>query len=173
MEQIEIRLATTADAELIANMSQESFLATFGPQNKEHDIEKFMANQFSKEILIAEVGALDNIFLLAYLGEEPAGYVKLKENSSEAGLAAEQPFEIARFYAAPTMIGKGIGKAMMQYCIELAKKKGNDFIWLGVWEKNQRAIDFYTSFSFEKFGEHGFLLGDDLQNDWVMRREVT
>lgn len=169
---IQIRLANKADAELIADMSRNAFLATFGPQNTAEDIEKYMNEQFTREGLIAEVGAPGNIFLLATLNDEPAGYVRLKENCFEAGLVAENPMEIARFYAEPTMIGKGIGRAMMQYCIALAKQLGKDVIWLGVWERNQRGIDFYTAFGFEKFGEHGFLVGNDLQNDWLMKRVV-
>ncbi len=169
---VEIRQANKTDAALIAAMSRQSFLATFGPENRPADIEKFMNEQFTTEALKAEVGTENNIFLLATINEAPAGYVRLKVNSFEVGLEAENPLEIARFYAMPTMIGKGIGMAMMQHCIALAAQMGKDVIWLGVWEKNQRAIDFYTSFGFEKFGEHGFLLGNDLQNDWLMKRSI-
>ncbi len=172
MDIVEIKLATIVDSALIANMSRQSFLATFGPENTPEDIGKFMNEQFTTEALIAEVGTEDNIFLLATINQQPAGYVRMKENSFKEGLAAESPMEIARFYAMPTMIGKGIGKAMMQHCNALAKQMGKDVIWLGVWEKNQRAIDFYTSFGFEKFGDHGFLLGNDLQNDWLMKKGI-
>ncbi len=172
MDTVKIKLAGTADAALIADMSRQSFLATFGHENTPEDIEKFMNEQFTTEALIAEVGTEHNIFLLATINEEPAGYVRLKENSFEEGLAAENPVEIARFYAMPTMIGKGVGRAMMQHCLALAAQLGKDVIWLGVWEKNQRGIDFYTAFGFEKFGEHGFLLGNDLQNDWLMKRAI-
>ena len=172
MDTIQIKLATTADAELIADMSRDSFLATFAPQNTRENIEKYMNIQFTKELLMAEVGAVDNIFLLACSNHEPAGYVRLNENSFEVGSDAQNPIEIARFYAMPSQIGKGVGKAMMHHCIALGADMGKDVIWLGVWEHNQRAIDFYSSFGFEKFGEHGFLLGDDLQNDWLMKKNL-
>ncbi|MES2772897.1 MAG: GNAT family N-acetyltransferase [Bacteroidota bacterium] len=172
MNPIKIRQATAADAELVADMSRRAFFATFGPMNTKEDIEKYMSVQFSRELLMDEVGAPGNIFLLAYLQDEPVGIVKLKENSIETGLDAQNPIEIARFYAMPEMVGKGVGKAMMQYCIAFAKERGNDALWLGVWEQNQRAIAFYTAFGYEKFGEHGFLLGDDMQNDWVMLKRV-
>jgi len=169
---INIRLADKDDAELIADMSRHAFYETFAIQNTTSDIEKFMDEQFTRDGLIAEVGTPGNIFLLAYTEGKPAGYVRLKQNSFEHDLAALNPIEIARFYAMPTMIGKGIGKAMMIHCIELAQENKNDFIWLGVWEKNERAIRFYTSFGFTKFGEHGFLVGNDLQNDWLMKKAV-
>ncbi|MEO7312973.1 MAG: GNAT family N-acetyltransferase [Chitinophagaceae bacterium] len=172
MNAIEIRYATETDAGLIADMSRHTFLTTFGPQNSQADIDTYMNVQFTREALMAEVGAAGNIFLLACIGDVPAGYVRLKENSFEGGLKAVKPIEIARFYAMPAMIGKGIGKAMMQYCIEMAELLQFDVIWLGVWERNVRAIDFYTAFGFKKFGEHGFLVGNDLQNDYLMSRNL-
>jgi ribosomal protein S18 acetylase RimI-like enzyme len=80
--------------------------------------------------------------------------------------------EIARIYSMTNMIGKGVGKALMQASIDLAKEKGKEVIWLGVWEKNQRAIDFYIKWGFEKFDETDFLLGNDLQRDWLMRKLI-
>jgi ribosomal protein S18 acetylase RimI-like enzyme len=47
-----------------------------------------------------------------------------------------------------------------------------DNIWLGVWEHNHQAIKFYTTWGFEKFGDHLFLLGDDPQTDWLMKKEL-
>jgi len=61
----------------------------------------------------------------------------------------------------------------MQVSLEIARKKQKQFIWLGVWEKNKRAIDFYTRWGFEKFGEWDFLLGNDLQRDWLMKKALT
>jgi ribosomal protein S18 acetylase RimI-like enzyme len=66
------------------------------------------------------------------------------------------------------LIGKGVGKILMQSCLDVAKEKSKEVVWLGVWEKNQRAIDFYTKWGFEKFGETSFLLGTDVQCDWLM-----
>jgi len=58
----------------------------------------------------------------------------------------------------------------MQHCIEVARQKSARVIWLGVWEKNNKAIAFYTKWGFEKFGEHVFMLGDDPQTDWLMKK---
>jgi len=58
----------------------------------------------------------------------------------------------------------------MEHCIKLAAEKNKELIWLGVWERNQRAISFYQKFGFEKFGEHDFVLGNDVQTDWLMKK---
>lgn len=81
--------------------------------------------------------------------------------------------EIARLYVLKDKIGTGVGKGLMISSIDIAKQKSKQVIWLGVWEKNARAIDFYTKWGFEKFGEQEFLLGNDLQNDWLMKKELN
>jgi ribosomal protein S18 acetylase RimI-like enzyme len=70
------------------------------------------------------------------------------------------------------VIGKGVGKALMEACIDLARQKGKEWIWLGVWEHNHRAIAFYEKMGFGIFDRHIFLLGQDIQYDWLMRRRL-
>ena len=168
MNNIIVRIATTADAPLIAEISRETFYETFAEHNTKADMDKFLSEQFSKEQLTAQVGVDGNIFLLAYINDLPAGYIFLKEGS-HTDLTNVNAVEISRLYPATSFIGKGIGKTLMLAAIDQAKKSNFELIWLGVWEHNLRAIQFYHSFGFEKFGEHNFILGDDVQKDWLMR----
>lgn len=165
-----IRHATKKDAELIADISRQTFYDTFAPDNTKEDMDVFLNEQFTKGKLMLEVGAAENIFLLAYEGDEVAGYAKLRESRTPELLKRFRTMEIARFYALKSMIGKGVGKTLMQACMEIAKEQNKEVVWLGVWEKNQRAIDFYTRWGFQKFGETRFLLGTDIQTDWLMRK---
>jgi ribosomal protein S18 acetylase RimI-like enzyme len=167
-----IRLATKKDAELIADMSRETFYEAFISQNRKEDMDKFLSEVFTWEELVKEVGAPENIFLLAYSGNEPAGYVRMRESNNPPALGNSVAMELARIYAVTRFIGKGVGYALMQRSIAIAKEMKKELMWLGVWEKNQRAIDFYTSCGFEKFEEHDFLLGDDVQRDWLMKRKL-
>lgn len=169
---LNIKMATNADAELIADMSRQTFYETFVSQNTKENMDKFMNESFTKEALMEEVGEPGNIFLLAYDEKEPAGYVRMRENNNPPELGNRNSIEIARIYAATNAIGKGVGKTLMQKCIEIAQEKKKDVLWLGVWEKNNRAIDFYIKWGFEKFSTHIFMLGDDPQTDWLMKKEL-
>lgn len=169
---LNIKMATNADAELIADMSRQTFYETFVSQNTKENMDKFMNESFTKEALMKEVGEPGNIFLLAYDEKEPAGYVRMRENNNPPELGNRNSIEIARIYAATNAIGKGVGKTLMQKCIEIAQEKKKDVLWLGVWEKNNRAIDFYIKWGFEKFSTHIFMLGDDPQTDWLMKKEL-
>jgi ribosomal protein S18 acetylase RimI-like enzyme len=66
------------------------------------------------------------------------------------------------------MHGKGVGQLMLQKAIQYACDLKMERVWLGVWEKNYRAINFYTKNGFEEFDKHVFKLGDDLQTDIMM-----
>jgi diamine N-acetyltransferase len=169
---ISVRLAGKEDAVWIADFSHSTFSETFAQYNTAENMDHFMDKQFSKVKLIREVGVPGNIFLLAHLDGEDGGYCFLRENSSPPELGGASGIEIARIYAGRGMIGKGIGKALMDRCLQIAREKGYAWIWLGVWEHNQRAITFYTKWGFEKFGEHVFMLGHDEQTDWMMKKRL-
>lgn len=173
MNKINIRRATEKDASLIAEISRETFYDSFAEQNTPEDMELFMEQQFSASRLIEELYDASNIFFLAYSEEEPVGYIKMKQGAHADLTDVSQAIEICRFYARKHLIGKGIGRAMMLYAIQYAQTADYKTIWLGVWEHNKRAIDFYRSFGFQKFSEHDFVLGTDVQRDWLMKRVST
>ena len=167
MNMVTIRYADAADAELIADMSRTSFYEAFAKDNTKEDMDIFMSEQFSKEELMKEVEMGEGIFMLAYIDEEPVGYARLRVKNN---LAHEHAIEIARIYALEKAIGKGVGKALMLECINKANELQMKSIWLGVWEKNERALSFSDRWGCERFGEHQFLLGTALQTDWLLKK---
>ena len=177
---VRIRLANNKDAPLIYDISRRTFYDTFAVYNTPENMDLYLIRQLTAASITAEVADPENLFLLAYLEEQLVGYAQLRDRPIPPGLegaSAEAPegepaMEIIRLYAEQSTIGKGIGKALMTRCLEITREKQKGWIWLGVWEHNQRAIDFYTKWGFEKFGEHPFMLGHDLQTDWEMKREV-
>jgi diamine N-acetyltransferase len=164
-----IREASAADAIVIADISRQTFYETFAVDNTAEDMRIFLEEQFTRDSLIEEVGREAHHFFLAYDGNEIAGYVKLREDNTHPSLP-ENSIEIARIYVLKPWIRKGVGNMLMQTCINYAKNKNSEVVWLGVWEKNGRAIEFYQKWGFEKFGETDFYLGNDIQRDWIMKK---
>jgi diamine N-acetyltransferase len=169
---ISIRPAVTEDAPQIASLSRRTFFDSFAKFNSKENMDKFMAEQFSIEFLEAEVKDGSNIFLLAYLDDELVGYAKMTDKHKPEGLEDVAIIELCRIYTEQWTIGQGIGKSLMLECFEIAKAKGKKIIWLGVWQHNEIAIAFYKKFGFEKFGTHIFMLGDDPQTDWLLKRNL-
>ncbi len=172
MTNLIIRTADEDDAALIADLSRRTFYETFAAQNTKADMEKFMEEQFSRELLMEQVCEPGNTFLLAFVEDLPAGYARLKESENPSSLGHVNAMEISRIYVVNTAISTGIGKALMEECIQVAIQKNKEVIWLGVWEHNTRAISFYKKFGFIQFGTHLFMLGDDAQTDWLMKKEL-
>ncbi|HET9825725.1 MAG TPA: GNAT family N-acetyltransferase [Chitinophagaceae bacterium] len=165
-----VRVANEKDAELIADLSRQTFFETFASQNTTENMGKFMNEQFTREKLIQEVNEPWLDFFLAFIKNEPVGYVKLRDGAVPLELVSQPCIEIARIYSVQHMIGKGVGKKLMQTCHDVARQKQKKILWLAVWEHNQRAIDFYTQWGFKKFGEQDFILGKDVQHDWLMKK---
>jgi GNAT superfamily N-acetyltransferase len=170
---IRIRLAVKNDASLIAEISRQTFYETFAAQNSKENMDLHMDEYYAPEKILAELDDPLHIFLLAYDGDRLAGYAKLNEHVKIESKGLDDPVEIERIYSIKEMIGKGVGKKLMEKCLGISKEKNKKTIWLGVWEFNYRAIEFYTRWGFEKFGEHNFPVGNDPQTDWLMKRSLA
>ncbi len=166
-----VRKATLADAGLIADISRQTFYDTFASANTEADMQKFMEGPFRRDLLMQEVEQPQYIFLLACAGENIAGYAKLAEGENPEGVEGNA-IEICRIYNTKEFIGKGVGAFLMSYILDLSRSMGKEQVWLGVWEHNERAKQFYAKFGFTQFGTHDFVLGDDVQTDWLMKKNL-
>ena len=78
-----------------------------------------------------------------------------------------------RFYVDKAHHGRGIAQTLMQEAVATARKLGATTVWLGVWERNLRAIAFYVKCGFQDVGSQPFLVGSDLQTDRVMARVIS
>ncbi len=173
MQKIHSRIATIEDAALLADISRTTFYDTYHAYNTKEDMDMFLQEHFSLDIVIAELNNTDNTFLFAYDNEQLCGYVKLSESKAQDQLKDWSTLEIARIYSIKEKIGKGIGKILIEESISIAIQKNKQMIWLGVWKQNPRAIVFYQKNGFEIFGEQDFVLGKDVQQDWLMKRSLA
>lgn len=171
MSEIQIVKAETKDAELIAIISRETFYDTYAAENTAANMAKFLTQQFSKAMLMAEVGAAGTHFFLAYVDGKLAGYLKLKE-ATHPQIFNASAIEISRIYVYKHFIGKSVGHALMQTAIDFASTHKKEWIWLIAWKENKRALEFYQKKGFEIFAESVFVLGDDQQSDWVLKKSI-
>ena len=167
-----IRYGNADDATMLSKLGAKTFYDTFAKDNTPENISLYMERSFSTEIQLNELSQNDIIFLIAELEGEPIGYAKLKMKSNDESIEGAKAVEIERIYASQEYIGKGISKELMKACINEARQRGCDSVWLGVWEKNQRAIDFYTKWGLKEVGTHIFMLGNDPQKDFIMELEL-
>jgi ribosomal protein S18 acetylase RimI-like enzyme len=174
MSSISIRRASSVDSSLLTELAYKTFWDAFAhhPKNAPDDLAAYMRQAFTEEQLLNELSDANNIFLIAEYEGETAGYAKLIIGTIEDGVTAENPIELSRLYSHQRFLGKGVGQTLIDECFSIAKTKGHDVMWLGVWEYNPRAQKFYEKNGFHFVGKHIFLLGSDPQIDLLMQRDI-
>ncbi len=175
VEQMLLRVATPADAVALSRAAATFFLDTFGDANRREDMEVYLASAFSQAKQHEELVDADNRIWLAIAGNgDIAGYAHVRRSATPSGasISRSHAVEIARIYAGQQWQGRGLGASLMDQCVATAREWGGEVLWLGVWERNARAIGFYEKRGFQIVGEQPFLLGADLQRDLVMARRL-
>lgn len=132
----------------------------------------YLAASFSLEKLTSELTDPLSIFFIAEVDGHAAGYAKLRSGKASESIEGQRPIELVRLYVSRRWLGRKVGQALMQRCIDWARDKGFQTIWLGVWERNSRALAFYRKWNFRDAGEHIFQLGSDPQRDILMQLAI-
>ncbi len=169
MEKIKIRKATEMDVVDLQKIGKQTFLETFASSNSEENMQKYLEEGFSMEKLHSELANPASEFYFAEINNEIIGYLKINFGQSQTELNDEKAIEIERIYVLKDFHGHKVGQVLYEKAIEVAKEKEADYIWLGVWEENPRAIAFYKKNGFFEFDKHIFRLGDDEQTDIMMK----
>ncbi|AHJ99242.1 GNAT family N-acetyltransferase [Hymenobacter swuensis] len=162
-----------ATATQLAEMGRRMFHDTYAAQNRPEDMAAYEEATFGPDKQLAELQEPDTVFLLAQMVQEVVGYAKLRLHSTlglDPEKMPEDRLEIERLYVAEDWIGTGLGASLMRRAIEEAREQGCRAVVLGVWEKNERAREFYQRFGFKRIGEHTFTIGSDVQNDLILRK---
>jgi ribosomal protein S18 acetylase RimI-like enzyme len=169
MQNISIIKAELHDIEKLQKIGRQTFFETFSESNSEENMQNYLDEGFSIEKLTAELTDTNSEFYFTVLNEEVICYLKLNFGDSQTELKDNNALEIERIYVSKEFHGKSVGQLLFDKAIEVAKHKNADYIWLGVWEGNPRAINFYKKNGFVEFDKHIFKLGDDEQIDIMMK----
>lgn len=173
MANIEIRKVTLKDIDQLQRIGRLTFQETFSASNSEENMKNYLEEGFSEEKLTAELKDENSEFYFATLDDEVIGYLKLNFGESQTELKDNKALEIERIYVSKEFQGKSVGQLLYDKAIQIAKQKNSDYVWLGVWEENPRAIRFYKKNGFVAFDKHIFKLGDDGQTDIMMKLQFN
>lgn len=173
MASVEIRKISTNDIDQLQKIGRETFQETFSEDNSEENMKAYLEEGFSNEKLLTELNDKNAEFYFATLDKEVIGYLKLNFGASQTELKDNKALEIERIYVLRAFHGKSVGQLLYDKAIQIAKQKKADYVWLGVWEENPRAISFYKKNGFVEFDKHIFKLGNDEQTDIMMKLQLT
>ncbi|MBL7956266.1 MAG: GNAT family N-acetyltransferase [Flavobacteriales bacterium] len=173
MTDIEIQKVTLNDIDQLQKIGRQTFYETFSAGNSEENMTKYLDEGFSLEKLTTELSDNNAEFYFATLDNNVIGYLKLNFGQAQTELQDDKALEIERIYVLKDFHGKSVGQILYDKAIHIARQKNADYVWLGVWEENPRAIKFYKKNGFVEFDKHVFKLGNDEQTDIMMKLKLN
>jgi diamine N-acetyltransferase len=153
---VRIRRASHADAATLAELSRTTFLATYRDHPRADLLSAYVNRAYSTEEVQRELRDPETTLFLAIEEETPVGYAKLRVTRPREDLPGTRPINLERIYLLESAQGRGVGGALMEACLEEARRRKRDMLWLGVMKTNEPAIRFYERWGFEVVGEEEF-----------------
>lgn len=167
-----VRPAEVREAPWLAALAERTFRETYSAYNSSNDMERYVTDHFGAARQAAELRDPHRVTLVAEVGEQAAGYAQLGHGDAPPCVTGPAPMEVVRFYVDRPWHGHGVAQMLMAAVIAAACTAGARTLWLGVWERNPRAIAFYRKCGFGDVGTQIFVLGADHQRDRVLARPL-
>lgn len=163
---------TASDVDALRELSIRTFSAAFAAMNTPETLSAYLEAAYHPDKLRAELKMAGSHFFFIREDGENCGYLKLNEPGAQSDGDDPDAIEVERIYLLPDYKGGGLGRYMIGVAEDFARSRGVSRIWLGVWEKNESAIAFYTRMGFRRKGEHVFVMGDERQTDYIMVKTI-
>ncbi|UTX49493.1 GNAT family N-acetyltransferase [Chryseobacterium sp. MA9] len=170
MSSIIINTSGEKDLEILQNIGIQTFTETFAEDNSEEAMKKYLEESFNTEKIKSELNNPDSFFFIAWEEDNPVGYLKVNSGKAQTELQDDTSLEIERIYVKKSHHGKKVGQLLYNQALETARQLHKSYLWLGVWEENLRALNFYRKNGFVEFDKHIFRLGEEEQTDLMMKK---
>ncbi|WP_110926366.1 GNAT family N-acetyltransferase [Bacillus massiliglaciei] len=170
---VHIKKGILEDLLILQEISRETFNETFQHQNSAENMKAYLEKAFHPSQLEKELSDPSSQFFFVYTDHEIAGYLKVNVDDAQSEEMGGESLEVERIYIKSAFQKAGIGRYLLNKAMELAKEQNKKTIWLGVWEKNEKAIAFYKKMGFIPAGAHSFYMGDEEQTDFIMTKSLS
>ena len=164
-----IEKVNESEVEELQSISRQTFYETYCTMNTKENMDKYLNENLSISTLEKELKNPNSLFFIIRDLDKNIGYLKLNMGPAQTDIKDANALEIERIYVIKEYQGKKAGQQLYEKTIQVAKEKMLKYIWLGVWQENSKAIQFYIKNGFEIFEQHVFKLGDEEQTDFLMR----
>ncbi len=167
-----ITLATAADADALAAFAAQAFTDTYRGLDDAQEIADYVAEHFTPDVMAGVILDPACTTLLARIDGQLAGYAVLRDKPAPACVAGPSPLQLWRLYLGQGFIGQGLGARLMGEVQARARQRGARTLWLGVYDRNVRAVEFYKRFGFAQVGTSEFLFGGRIYSDPIYAAPV-
>jgi diamine N-acetyltransferase len=167
---LEISRAKPSELTELRELSIKTFRDAFAAVNTEKNMDLYMNASFNESRLRDELATPTAHFYFCRFDSKPIGYMKLNFAPSQTDINDPISLEVERIYVRQEFQNLKAGQFLLNKAIEIAIANQLKYLWLGVWEHNVRAINFYNKHGFQRASTHSFMLGTDHQIDIIMKR---
>lgn len=169
METPVIKKIELSEIEKLQKIGRKTFYETFAGDNSEENMSAYLDEKFALAKLTTELTNTNSEFYFAHIADQILGYLKVNFAEAQTELQDKEGLEIERIYVLQEFHGLKVGQLLYNKALQIAKDSNLKYIWLGVWEENLRAQNFYKKNGFVEFDKHIFILGDQEQTDLLMK----
>ncbi len=171
IDQIKIRKASLEDLTGLCELCAETFYETYHLENTAENMQLYINTHFSPEVISAELKNENISIFIAFDDQKMIGYLKLDIINSSY-MPEGKGGEISRYYVLKEYQEYKVGKKLMNISENFTLEMSCNYLWLGVWQKNERAIAIYKHMGYKISGTTTFTLGADVQNDFIMIKSI-
>ncbi len=164
--------AGAAEAGVLSVLATVTFYEAYFEQDTPIDIANYIVDSFAVEQIAAEIADPGNEFYIAYRAEKAVGYIKLVRGTEAEGIDTAISLELKRIYVVERFWRQGVGDELVKFAMARTRELGFEYLWLGVWQENTRALGFYSKYGFERVGTIVFPYGDSVGINDVLRLKV-
>ncbi len=171
---VKVRRGALDDIELLSKLGSSTFYETYFPTRPrlKRDFQAYIQRNYSPESIRTKLTNPKIIYLIAEVGDRPMGYCKINLAKSPQGEVDKKWIKLEEIYVTKDMQAKGVGRTLMEEYFRIASVEEADIAWLGVWDGNQKAIDYYKKWGFEPFGSEEFRIDQETDIDLLMKKEL-
>jgi ribosomal protein S18 acetylase RimI-like enzyme len=167
-----IRKCALDDLSQLQKVSHETYREAFYGMCREADMNAYLKKAFCIDQLKDELLNDGCSFYFLYDNSSLAGYLKLNEGAAQTDIKDLNSLELERIYVVNQYQGRGLGAFLLEWAEKEGYYRKKSYLWLGVWEKNKKALAFYQKHGFYQKGNHSFVMGDDVQKDLLLRKDL-
>ena len=168
-----IRQANLDDVEILCRLGATTFRETYRAISDPREVDEYAEEHFTPDKIAAWFKRPCARTLLAFAADAPVGYAHVRSARVPACVADRKAVELSRLYLLASAQGSGLGGALLDAALAEIAALGGRSAWLGAYDRNVKALDFYARRGFVRVGTHEFEFGGQIYADPVLTRAVT
>ena len=171
-----LRPASTKDAEILAELGRDSFVAAFGDLYRPEDLTAFLQAERSASRYAEQ---LADPIVRVYLAEDKGEAVAYALIAMGRGFAErpaprpQRPVLLSQLYCREGYPGRGLGARLLDRVIADARDWNADAIQLSVFSENFRAQAFYRRHGFEHVADIDFWVGEHRDDEFLYEKSLA